>query len=294
MRNELLARLGLVAALAAVAVAPTSAHAQFGGLIRKAKAKVVSSEASPANSAPPRFDATTIELDADALQRVIAGLTAQQRVLAGADGADGVDAIARKRQAISAQREAIEKAHPHAQEQYDDITRKYYDCTHPMYERLQQEHVAAMQTRAMSPDAQAALVAQGQRLAAAQARGDTAAVRKIQAEIMAPALQYAHEDTIAVERACGKPPVKPAYLVQSDSLFEADARLAAQLNAVQERSQAAALQASGLTDRQFAMARERIEYYLQRAKNRHPQQGFSAKELSALDARRAELERLMS
>jgi hypothetical protein len=294
MRNELLARLGLVAAFAAVALAPASAHAQFGGLVRKAKAKVVSSEASPANGPAPRYDATTIELDADALQRVIAGLTAQQRVLAGADGADGVDAIARKRQAISAQRDAIEKAHPDGQEKYNDLTRKYDDCTRPMYERLRKEHNAQMQAKAMSPDFRAAMLAKAQEMGAAQARGDTAAVRKIQAEMMGPALQYAHDDTVAVQRACGTPPVKPAYLVQSDSLVDADSRLATQLNAVQERSQVAALQESGMTDRQFSMARERIEYYLERAKGRQRQQGFSAKELSALDARRADLERLMA
>ena len=159
MRNEPLARLGLVAALAAVALEPTGAHAQFGGLVRKAKAKVVGSEASPATGAAPRYDATTIELDADALQRVIAGLTAQQRVLAGADGADGVDAIARKRQAISAQRDAIEKAHPDGQEKYNDITRKYDDCTHPMYERLEREHDAQMQAKVASPDFRAAMMA---------------------------------------------------------------------------------------------------------------------------------------
>lgn len=73
------------AALAAVSFADTSAHAQLGGMVRRAAGRAAGNAAANAVGAPtssqaraPRFDEYTLEITAPVLERFLAGLDAEQ------------------------------------------------------------------------------------------------------------------------------------------------------------------------------------------------------------------------
>jgi hypothetical protein len=86
---------------------------------------------------------------------------------------------------------------------------------------------------------------------------------------------------------------KPAVLVQIDSLDGVAKQLSEEIRKMEEKASATEVKESGLTERQFFMARERIEAYLSSVKYKSQPQGFSATELQALGAERANLEKVM-
>ena len=153
--------------------------------------------------------------------------------------------------------------------------------------------VKEWQAKAMSdPAFRDKAVAIGVKMGEAQARGDTAAFRKLAAEMGLKA-DDPKPDSLAADKACGRPLPKPVVLVQIDSLDGIAKQLSEQIRKIEEKASATEVKESGLTERQFFMARERIEAYLSSVKYKSQPQGFSATELQALGAERANLEKVM-
>ena len=159
---------------------------------------------------------------------------------------------------------------------------------------VQNKQQDAFQQKVMSdPALQQKMAAMAQQMGMAQAKGDTATLYKLQREMYAAAGFSEGDpkaDTLAADKACGAMPTKPAVLVQIDRLSADENGIRERIRATEERAGAAAVKESGLSARQYDVAKERVEMYLERAKAQSRQRGFSKAELEALGARSAELE----
>ena len=298
--HRALMRRGIAFAIvAAVGFPMHTASAQLGGLVRKARDKVVENQVEKqvdkrVGTAPPKFDDVTLELTAERLAQVTRGLTAGRAVLAD-------------REALVARRDAAAQKsadlHDKNNKLISDHTDKFYQnerCRNDAMNASREKRSAAAdkevkewQAKAMSdPAFRDKAVAIGVKMGEAQARGDTAAFRKLAAEMGLKA-DDPKPDSLAADKACGRPLPKPVVLVQIDSLDGIAKQLSEQIRKIEEKASATEVKESGLTERQFFMARERIEAYLSSVKYKSQPQGFSATELQALGAERANLEKVM-
>ena len=100
-------------------------------------------------------------------------------------------------------------------------------------------------------------------------------------------------DTLAADKACGREPAKPAVLAQIEQLDAQAQKLTEDIRLLEEKSAATEIKESGLDERQFLMARERVEACLSAMKYKSQPRGFSKSELDALGARRGDLEKAM-
>jgi hypothetical protein len=82
-------------------------------------------------------------------------------------------------------------------------------------------------------------------------------------------------------------------MVQADKLNKLAEKLSEDIRQLEEKSAATEQKESGMNERQYQMARERIEAYLSAMKYKSQPRGFSAGELDALGGRRADLEKVM-
>lgn len=294
-------RLAITAAAVAAIGIPATASAQLGGLVKKARDKVVENKVekqiekrTPDGGAAPKFDDVTVELSAERLTQVIRGLTAGRAALAGRE------TLVTRRDAAMQQSGELSDKNNKLISTYTDKRYENERCRNDAMNTSRDRRQAAMdketkewQAKAMSdPAFREKAVAIAQKAGEAQARGDTVAVRKLMAEMGVKA-DDPKPDTIAADKACGRPPAKPPVLVQIDSLDGIAKELSEQIRKKEEKASATEVTESGLSDRQFFMARERIEAYLSSVKYKSKPSGFSAVELESLGARKADLEKAM-
>jgi hypothetical protein len=283
--------IGILAAL----LVAVPVQAQLGGLVRRARDNVAAeagrrSGASAAMQGESvAFNETIVELDAARLEQVERGLQAGQQALAAPGGRRE---LAARRDALNNQIAALSSAHG---KEIDEYNRRFYDierCRNDAFRDVSSKRQQEFNQRAMQdPVLQRKIMDLTQRAAEAQAKGDATAYGKLEAE--AKAMYGAtRADTAVVDGKCGALPAKHPRDAEIAALQKQSNELEQQIRAAEQSITQAEAQASGMTERQFAMARERIEMYLARAKHDSPQRGFSASELKALDARRSQLERL--
>ena len=282
----------LTAAAALAAWMPATSHAQFGKLVKK-----VTDKASPASNIAtgpaPTFDANTIELGPEQVDKIISGLTAERRILVGS-GQDGVQALVKRRQAASTQVSEIDQAHDRDDETYQKTSSQVESCRSGAISASQSTHQKEAQAKAMSdPAFQQKYMQAAQAMAAANARGDTAGVRKMQQQLAQSVYPYAKDDTAAADAKCGKPVPEPAWRTQRDALIELQNALSDSIRATQDAAATAGSKTSGLTATQYATARERIETYVGRKKYNQTISGFSQTEMDALGAKATDLEQLL-
>jgi hypothetical protein len=308
-RAQLLSRRAVaVAVVAAFSLPLHSASAQLGGLVKKARDKAFDQQVdkrtgavSSSNAgAPPKFDTVTLELTADRVGQIIRGLGSGRAVLDGANGAPGRAALVSRRDDASRKSAAISSANSKAFDAYsekrDASQRCRNDAIYAARQKRQQssdQRTKELSTKAMSdPAFRDKAMAIAQKMAAAQQKGDTAEIRRLAAEIgVVP--DDSKPDTLAADKACGREPAKPAAMAEIEQLDAQAKALSDQIRELEEKSAATEVKESGLTDRQFLMARERIEAYLSAMKYKSQPRGFSSAEVEALGARRADLEKVM-
>lgn len=292
---NLWARRALVLATTAAAFAawmPATAHAQIGKLVKKAVDKAAPSSGKGTGPAPV-YDETTVELGAPQVDKVITGLTAERNILVGS-GQNGVQAMIKRRQAASDQRGKIAEAHDKDEQAYETSSSKIESCRSQTIDALQQAHTKEAQAKAMSdPAFQQRYMQAAQAMAQANARGDTAAVRKLQLQLMQSVYPNAKEDTVAADAKCGKAVPEPAWHAQREALSKLENALSDSIRATQDTAEATGAKSSGLTVPQFATARERILTFLANQNRSGGIAGFSQKEVDALGAKAAELHQLI-
>lgn len=291
-RRAMRGRVIVLTAAALTAWMPAASHAQFGKLVKKVTDKAAPSS-NKATGPAPTFDENTIELGPEQVDKVISGLTAERRMLVGS-GQDGVQALVKRRQAASTQLGEIDKAHDTDDQIYQKTSSQVESCRSEAISASQSAHQKQAQAKAMSdPAFQQKYMQAAQAMAAANARGDTAAVRKMQAQLAQSVYPYAKDDTAAADAKCGKAVPEPAWRTQRDALTKLENALSDSIRSTQDAAATAGARASGLTALQYATARERIETYVGRKKFNQSISGFSQKEMDALGAKASDLQQLL-
>jgi len=308
-----LSRAGIaVAVVASLAVPFYDAHAQLGGLVKKAKDRVIEQQvanqvekrvnsAASDPGAPPKFDDVTVELTNDRVSQVIRGLSAGRAVLDGANGSPSRATLIAQRDDAARQSADLSQKNAKAFEAYsekrDASQRCRNDAIHASREKRQQandQRMKELQAKAMSdPAFREKAVAMAQKMAVAQQKGDTAEVRRLMIELNGGAPESDSVDSLAADKACGSALAQPAAMVQSQKLDAQANKLTEAIRQLEEQAAETEVKESKLTERQYQMARERIEAYLSAMKYNSQPRGFSAGELQALGARRADLEKVM-
>ena len=301
-----------VAVVASLAVPFYGAYAQLGGLVKKAKDRVVEQQVAnqvekrvnPVASdpgAPPKFDDVTVELTNDRISQIIRGLSAGRAVLDGANGSPSRATLVAQRDDAARQSADLSQKNAKAFDAYnekrDASQRCRNDAIHASREKRQQandQRAKEFQAKAMSdPAFREKTMAIAQKMAVAQQKGDTAEVRRLMIELNGGAPERANVDSLAADKVCGSPPPQPAAMVQSQKLDALANKLSEAIRQLEEQAAETEVKESKLEERQYHMARERIEACLSAMKYNSQPRGFSAGELQALGARRADLEKVM-
>jgi len=269
--------LALVAALSGLL--PAAVRAGLGGLTKSVKDKAtqaVKPTPPAAQGAPPKFDASTVELSGDVLDKLIACRKAANEAT-------------KDRPKLVAREEQIQK-------ELDDLRGKNHDaieananqryeaqnCRNSAWEQLKNEKVHQL---IMNTPGNAQLI---QRVtetstAASQAiaAGDTAKYNRHLQELYQIA-GITRADTLAIDKKCGQvPPVHPAQ-IRIDALQKEWNDLAARVRAMDEQAVKIQKEKCGMTEEQLGIAWDRIQKYLEGK----PQAGFSEAELQALGERK--------
>ena len=312
-RARLRTRRGLAVAIVASITLPLhNASAQIGGLVRKARDKAIEQQvekrtnsAATSNAATssvaPRYDDVTLELTNDRIAQVLRGLTAGRAVLDGATGSPSRASLIARRDDAARKSAAISDANGKPFEAYylkrDATQRCRNDAERSSSQKRQQaneQKQKEFQAKAMSdPAFREKAMATAQKIAIAQQRGDTTEMRRLMVELNGGSPDDAKVDSIAADKACGPMPARPAAMAQVEQLDAQVNALGDQIRKLEETSSATEVKESGLTERQFLMARERIEAYLSAMKYNSEPRGFGPGELAALGARRTDLEKAM-
>jgi hypothetical protein len=317
------ASAALFAALIAASVAPRAAHAQFGGFIKRKIAEKVVDKA--AEKVDPKADAKDSGAAANVpggqrrgrAGRVTMAPTNDPSALGSELSADTLESVLRGMEAVAAKRRESEEART----KMEEVNRKVADLRHAhgaeidaYNERMStvsvcQEGVFRERARARGAEmdrrmkadpafrehATAAWNRYMKGAMEAQSKGDSATAMRLQLEMYRDLLGVNFDpkpDTVAAVRKCGMLPTKSAALALADSL----SRVAGDLNKrYREAAQDAANEGparSGLSEQQFARARERIEqWYVTKAKG--GVHFWTDREDALLEAQRARIATIM-
>lgn len=282
--------------LAALAGVATPASAQFGGLVNRAKDKLVREavDKSVVNASHEgdvvAFNDVIIELTPAVLDKVITGLRASRTQL---NDPSGRQALMAKRDAAANEAADLMNRHGREIDAANERRWKAEACHRDAFKALDKGRDEALAQRAMADAAfRDKVMALTMKAAEVQASGDSSAMQALQNEMRALRGE-SRADTVAVERKCGTVPALHPADARIKALQADQARYDQQIRDGEQAAAAEEARASGLPARQFAMARERIEMYLARARGNSKQRGFTTAELEALNARRADLQQAM-
>lgn len=269
-------------AFSTMAIAPV-AHAGLGDLVKSAKDKASKVTGKKPTAAAPaaadtrvEFDDQILELTDERVVQFLAGLKAMEAARAKAAP------LYERRQKLQEEIGGLNDKHGQAISAANSKRSDVESCWSELLDAAQEKRSSEMQQKMMSdPGLRDKFMAMAQKMGAAQASGDTLALRKVQQEMMAIAGPTS-ADSAAARQKCGAVPAAHPVGVQIDGLQAKSSEIAEQIRGIEEQAIADQAKSSGLDGRQFAMARERIEMYLSRARAKQQQVGFSAVELGAL------------
>jgi len=307
-------RAGSLALL--VLLAP-SAHAQFGGFIKRAIGekvvekvtdKVTHKEGQKTDSAAGTVEPTgrgarmrmtpgapmaSVQLTPDTLDMALRGLDALATAFSRRDSLGTVaDAIGKRLGDLSSANAELSRS-------YQEKASVIHTCRQEVFFGIARKRGEEVQARAMAdPGFQRRFLDAQTRYAKlateAQARGDTIALRRLQLELYAAILGSSvdfRQDTIAAQRKCGAEVAKPTVLALEDSLRTASQRLADQRRELEVAARTDAIARSGLPDAKFDAARERIELWYRGRKSGATR--LLPAEEQALTAQLPRIERIM-
>lgn len=305
-------RFALAALSASLLIAlPTAAQAQLGGFLKKKIenriADKVLGEDSGRRAAPPKFSDDVLEITDARLDQLLRGIAAEEAALGRAQRAD---AQAKQQGAArQASYEAERRQFDAAVTEYQKAAMAYQKCQMDAFAHgaggAMANPAAAKMANAMNalPEAerdafQARIEARQDKMRAAQERGDEATRMKLAAEMdadMQKTLGISSEELRAGNAAssrgvaqmqaeqqkCGAEPVPPREPEDPTSV-SIDVR---------DTVQTAAFAASGLSDMQYTVMRERTAAWLASKEEDKPLDlyGFTKEELEALEAKREAL-----
>lgn len=243
MRLSMVMRAVLVTAVAAAIAVPVPAHAQFGKMLKKAKAKVVgdkdstaaaSAESATASSGSlrpgtPKFDATMIELTPSVVDRMLRGMAAEARVAQASSAREA--RINADVAALEKESDQLEAEHPSSERSaWQDANYKIEECIGDELQKRQEQNEGEMQARLMGdPVARQKMMELTQKMSAEMQRGDSVAAKKTMADVQALTYPSMKADSAAAMKTCGTPAAKPAWMLREEALGERRSKLADEL-----------------------------------------------------------------
>jgi hypothetical protein len=275
-----------------LAATPSTSSAQIGGLIRKAKDAAASKAENKVveNSRLKPSEAFGPELTEASLDAVLRGLAATQARLGQ------TDRLREERERIDAEWARSSSAHEKERQAYDDVRQKAQTCQDSVIQtRSEAAQAAYMKRMESDPAAQAALVAASmeaaRKSAALQAKGDTAGVHRLALELAKTQGIDPKADSAVAVKTCGAIPPKPAWLVEQTAMRERSAKLDSQIREAESGAQSAGATASGMSMKDYSLARERVLHYSIEAHGGSPIQRFGDNERKLLDSRRSDIDK---
>lgn len=280
----------LIAAVLGASIA-TPASAQLGGLMRKAKeaaaAKAVESTIGPTGKNLKASDTFGPELTEASLDGVLRGLAALEKTRDQAaqvrlEGQQLQAAYARSSSAHEKERQTFEKNHDRIGACQDSV----------IGTRGAAAQAAFLKKLMSDPAAQAEMVKAAADLGRMQATStDTNAVRDAYFEMAKKQGVDPKADTVAAIKQCGSIPVKPAWLIEQDSLREQGNRAEGEARDLEYKANDDAAAAAGMDHRAFALARERLLHWYSETHGGSPIQAFGKDERKLLESRKADIEK---
>ncbi len=249
-----------------------SAEAQLGGLIKK---KADQATITAKGQEQVKFDNVILEITEERVNKLIAAKRAGRQM---ADVPNGLNAVQAKITPLDERQAAIYEKHVDDINGWDEKRRDQERCIGEALAALQDQRQAAMP----DPQTMQKLMELAQALAAAQAKGDTAEVRRLGAEVEKLKSRHSQADSLAAEKQCGASPAPPAIVKEwLDAKAQIEA-LTNQLHAAESAIRAEEARVSGMDARQNAMLCERVKMYIEQLRNKSRHVGFSDDELKRL------------
>jgi hypothetical protein len=245
------------------------AEAQLGGLIKK---KAAQAAAVQSTGAPVAFDNVILELTSARIAKVVAGKNAGKKL---ASGPNAPAAIRKKLDAADAQQAGLYDKHVDAINAFDELRRTAESCVDSVLIAIK-DSKQLIDNPAFTQKATQLSMAYTQ----AQARGDGAEMRRLAKELENLS-KPGSADSAHAAKQCPAP-APPAVVKQWLGLKSQIDSLNAEIAAAEDAIRKAEAAASGMNDRQIAMACERARMYLERLKANKTQTGFTQTELDAI------------
>jgi hypothetical protein len=297
-------RIATLLLITVVVLTPDPAAAQLGGLVKRGASRAAEkavdkavdktvADKTPAKDLPASaFDDEVLELSSARVDQVVRGLTAWNEARAKADVAGATkayEASTEKEQEFSNkysdQRHAFRTKNDKVEQCRDEV----FDAQREANQAEIDRKMANIQSDPARMQAMTAKATEWSlKLQKVMSSGDTVAARaamlQYQAEMAKAAGVVLDTDSTKADAKCGKPAAPPSWLVEWDSTEVRTRRLGERVREAEGAGEKEAVAASGLTARQFAIARERIESFVTDGG-----MAFTKKERAVLAPRKAEL-----
>jgi hypothetical protein len=292
----------LVAAGVFALAAPSSANAQFGGLIKKAKEKVAEKGAeTAADKAADKMSPVTPgeQLTDDLLSKVINGAQAADRMLGERDRVQA--ARETKNKEFSA---LLDKNQP-VHSAYNEANSKIMDCRSSSFRSLDDARRAKYDARVKQLQADPAFMGKYQlismkyakQIAEAQQKQDPVALQKAQMDMMkeivgSDVFADIKKDSVTTNSKCGKVPALPAALTQEEKMRTDIAAADDSIRTLEAKAVNAGAQASGLEQVRYLQLKERALSIMNRVAGQGAKAKFGDEETEAVKKRLSDLERV--
>lgn len=278
------ARCSLLCLAVAAVIPCRDAGAQIGGLIKRKVGQAAAAEAPapPSVGEPVTFTEDLLELTPERLTRIAAGKAAARKI---AEGPNSPVALRKRIEQLDERQAAIYSKHVDEINAWDEKRRDAERCRDSALAEATDRLTSQSSSQFMEQYRQLALD-----YAAAQAKGDSAAMKRLMAEMERKG-KPTRADTLAAERSCGVP-APPGMVKEWMELKEQIEELRGRLEQAEQAMRDAEERESGMNRRQLAISCERIWIYIERMEAKKQQHGFTQEELDTLERARAELKRI--
>lgn len=275
----------LIASIVSLLVA-APASAGIGGPLKKMKEKLgkATGQTAPQEASPEDqvvFDEEVVELTDARVENILAAF--QKAHDAGA----GRPALVEKLDKLNEERGKLWDKEGDAIRALQGKRSDVELCYHDGYMAAQDRRGEEYKNRALTdPALREKFMKAAQESNAAAARGDSAAIQKLNAVALSEILPT-HEDSVRVRQSCGALPPHSAAEDRIDALDKQTAALQEEIRQIDEKVAAAQAEKGGLNREQWGMALERIQMYLwwsqSKSSSKQSPRGFSDDELKALE-----------
>lgn len=252
----------LIAAFTAAAFIPAEAHAQFGGIMKRAAAKVAGDKASEQVNQATLPSAKGEALTDATFASVLKGAHAADQTLAQRDQ------LRAKQDADQKTLTDLESQNESTRNAYNQANGTILECRDASFNELSKKREADLQVKYKNdPQTIAKLqmvsMKYAKAMAEAQQKGDTAGVMKAQLDIQKEILGndvYAlmKADTAATDKKCGKLPAKPASLDREEKLRATIDQESDSIRTLEATAVNVGAQASGMDKVRYLELKERV------------------------------------